>query len=135
LEAVAEIAHKHGIVLIVDNTLATPYLFNPLAHGADVVVYSATKALAGIAGAVVESGEFGYASGNYPHFEQLLWFLRDSNDKERNILQVFPDIPFTGRLRAIHLNYLSAARNALIGMCWRTIKPARNFIGILVQFR
>jgi O-acetylhomoserine (thiol)-lyase len=113
LEAVAEIAHKHGIVLIVDNTLATPYLFNPLAHGADVVVYSATKALSGhgnvIAGAVVESGKFDYGNGHYPHFEQPLWFLRDGKDQERNILQVFPEIPFTGRLRAIHLNYLGAA--------------------------
>jgi O-acetylhomoserine (thiol)-lyase len=113
IEKVADIAHRNNILLIVDNTLATPYLFNPLEYGADVVVYSATKALSGhgnvIAGAVVESGRFNYANGNFPHFEQRLWFLRDSSDKERNILQVFPEIPFTGRLRAVHLNYLGAA--------------------------
>jgi O-acetylhomoserine (thiol)-lyase len=113
VRAIAEIAHAHGIPLIVDNTLATPYLFNPLEHGADVVVYSATKALSGhgnvIAGAVVESGEFDYGNGRFPQFEQDLWFLRDENDRERNILQVFPTIPFTGRLRAVHLNYLGAA--------------------------
>jgi O-acetylhomoserine (thiol)-lyase len=113
IDAIAKIAHRHGIALIVDNTLATPYLFNPLAHGADVVVYSATKALSGhgnvIAGAVVESGAFDYGNGHFPQFEQPLWFLRDADDKERNILQVFPETPFTGRLRAVHLNYLGAA--------------------------
>ena len=113
IEAIARIARARGILLIVDNTLATPYLFNPFDYGADIVVYSATKGLSGhgnvIAGVVIESGKFNYANGNYPHFERPLWFLRDENDKERNILQVFPDIPFTGRLRAVHLNYLGAA--------------------------
>ncbi len=113
LKAIAEIAHAHGIPLIVDNTLATPYLLNPFEYGADVVVYSATKALSGhgnvIAGIVLESGKFHYGNGKFPHFEKPLWFLRDEKDAERNILQVFPDIPFTGRLRAIYLNYLGAA--------------------------
>jgi O-acetylhomoserine (thiol)-lyase len=113
LEAIAEIAHTHGIPLIVDNTLATPYLLNPFEHGADVVVYSATKALSGhgnvIAGIVLESGKFNYGNGNFPHFEKPLWFLRDGKDTDRNILQVFPDNPFTGRIRAVHLNYLGAA--------------------------
>lgn len=112
-EAIAGIAHAHGIPLIVDNTVATPYLFNPFEYGADIVVYSATKALSGhgnvIAGVVLESGKFDYGNGNFPQFEQPLWFLRDSDDNERNILQVFPNIPFTGRLRAVHLNYLGAA--------------------------
>lgn len=112
-DAIAKIAHSHGIPLIVDNTLATPYLFNPFEHGADVVVYSATKGLSGhgnvIAGLVVESGRFNYANGNFPHFEKPLWFLRDENDTERSILDVFAQTPFTGRLRAIHLNYLGAA--------------------------
>jgi O-acetylhomoserine (thiol)-lyase len=113
LEQFSELAHKNGIVLIVDNTLATPYLLDPFAYGADVVVYSATKALSGhgnvIAGLVVESGKFDYASGRYPHFEKPLWFLRDANDNKRSMLEIFPDIPFTGRIRAIHLNYLGAA--------------------------
>ena len=66
IEALAELAHKHEIPLIVDNTVATPYLFNPFKHGADIVVYSATKALGGhgntIAGLVLESGNFTYSS-------------------------------------------------------------------------
>jgi O-acetylhomoserine (thiol)-lyase len=113
LEALARLAHAHGILLIVDNTLATPYLLNPFEHGADVVVYSATKALSGhgnvIAGLVVESGSFDYANGNYPQFTEPLWFLRDGEDRPRGILQIFPDSPFTGRLLAVHLNYLGAA--------------------------
>jgi O-acetylhomoserine (thiol)-lyase len=113
IEAVAAIAHARGIPLIVDNTLATPYLLNPFEYGADIVVYSATKGLSGhgnvIAGAVLESGVFDYANGKFPHFTQALWFLRDGNDRERSIIEVFPKTPFTGRLRAVHLNYLGAA--------------------------
>jgi O-acetylhomoserine (thiol)-lyase len=60
LEALAALAHRHGLVFITDNTVATPYLLNPIEYGSDVVVYSATKALTGhgnvIAGIVVESG-------------------------------------------------------------------------------
>ena len=61
LEKIAEIAHKHNIPLIVDNTLATPYLLNPFEFGADVVVYSATKGLSGhgnvIAGVILENNK------------------------------------------------------------------------------
>lgn len=65
ISAVAEIAHKNGVPLIVDNTVATPVLIRPIEHGADVVVYSATKFLSGhgnaIVGAIVDSGKFDYA--------------------------------------------------------------------------
>jgi len=113
IEKIAAVAHRAGILLIVDNTLATPYLLNPFDYGADIVVYSATKGLTGhgnvIAGVVLESGKFDYGNGNYEHFLQPLWFLRDADDRERSILDVFPNEPFTGRLRALHLNYLGAA--------------------------
>ena len=65
IAAVAEVAHKNGVPLIVDNTVATPVLIRPIEHGADVVVYSATKFLSGhgnaIVGAIVDSGKFDYA--------------------------------------------------------------------------
>ncbi|MDR1083202.1 MAG: PLP-dependent transferase [Coriobacteriales bacterium] len=113
LEALSRLAHANDIPLIVDNTLATPFLLNPFEFGADVVVYSATKALSGhgnvIAGLVVESGRFDYGNGKFPQFSEPHWVLRDENDVPRNHLQLFPDAPFTGRLRAIHLNYLGAA--------------------------
>ncbi len=67
IEAVARIAHEHGLPLIVDNTVASPYLCNPFAFGADIVVHSATKYLGGhgttMAGVVVESGRFDWGSG------------------------------------------------------------------------
>lgn len=74
-EAVAEIAHRHGIIVIVDNTFASPYLFRPIEHGADVVVHSATKFLGGhgtsMGGVIVESGKFDYqASDRYPGFTE-----------------------------------------------------------------
>lgn len=72
LEAIAEIAHKHKIPVIVDNTFATPYLFRPLDHGADIVVYSATKFLGGhgtsIAGLIVDGGKFDWNNERFPNF-------------------------------------------------------------------
>ncbi|MGL6235391.1 MAG: bifunctional o-acetylhomoserine/o-acetylserine sulfhydrylase [Segniliparus sp.] len=72
IPGVSSVAHEHGIALVVDNTVATPYLINPLAHGADVVVHSATKYLAGhgtaIAGVLVDGGTFDWTSGRYPQF-------------------------------------------------------------------
>ena len=70
IEAVAAIAHRHGLPLIVDNTFATPYLRRPLEHGADIIVHSATKFIGGhgtaIGGCIVESGEFAWDNGNFP---------------------------------------------------------------------
>lgn len=68
LEAIAAIAHKHGIPFIVDSTFATPYLLRPIEHGADVVVHSATKFIGGhgtvMGGVVVDSGKFDWAQNN-----------------------------------------------------------------------
>ena len=65
IEALADIAHRHGIPLIVDNTFATPYLLRPIEHGADIVVHSATKFIGGhgtvMGGVVVDSGKFDWA--------------------------------------------------------------------------
>jgi len=71
IEKIAEIAHRHAIPLIVDNTFATPYLFRPLEHGADIVVHSATKFIGGhgtaIGGVIVDGGKFDWeASGKFP---------------------------------------------------------------------
>jgi O-acetylhomoserine (thiol)-lyase len=75
ISAVAEVAHANGVPLIVDNTVATPYLLNPLDHGADIVVHSATKFLGGhgtaIAGAIVDGGSFDFSSNDkFPQFTE-----------------------------------------------------------------
>lgn len=71
IDALAELAHKHGLPLVVDNTFGTPYLIRPIEHGADIVVHSATKFIGGhgttLGGVIVDSGKFDWeASGNYP---------------------------------------------------------------------
>lgn len=99
LPAIAEIAHKHGILLIVDNTFATPYLYRPLDLRADVVVESATKFIGGhgtsMGGTIVENGKFDYRdSGRYPEFT--------TPDPQYNGL-VFADLDggaFTTKVRA-----------------------------------
>ena len=71
IDAIAEIAHKHGLPLVIDNTFGTPYLIRPIEHGADIVVHSATKFIGGhgttLGGIIVEAGKFNWKeSGNYP---------------------------------------------------------------------
>ena len=71
IDAIAEIAHKHGLPLVIDNTFGTPYLIRPIEHGADIVVHSATKFIGGhgttLGGIIIDSGKFDWkASGKYP---------------------------------------------------------------------
>jgi O-acetylhomoserine (thiol)-lyase len=72
ISAVATIAHENGLPLIVDNTLPTPYLMQPLKHGADIVVHSATKFIGGhgtsIGGVIVDGGKFDWTNGRFPSF-------------------------------------------------------------------
>jgi O-acetylhomoserine (thiol)-lyase len=115
-EAVAAIAHKHGLLLIVDNTFGTPYLTQPLDHGADVVVHSATKFIGGhgtsMGGVIVENGKFDYtATDRYPGFT--------TPDDTYNGL-VWKDVApaaFTTKVRAQTLRDLGA-----------TISPFNSFL-------
>ena len=75
IDAIAAIAHKHGLPLVIDNTFGTPFLIRPIEHGADVVVHSATKFIGGhgttLGGIIVESGKFDWrASGKYPNIAE-----------------------------------------------------------------
>ncbi len=75
IDAVAAIAHRHGIPVVIDNTFGTPYLIRPIEHGADIVVHSATKFIGGhgttLGGIIVESGKFDWsASGKYPNIAE-----------------------------------------------------------------
>ncbi|OOM80885.1 O-acetylhomoserine aminocarboxypropyltransferase/cysteine synthase family protein [Clostridium sp. BL-8] len=107
IEPVANLAHEHGIPLIVDNTFATPYLLRPFEYGADIVCYSATKYLAGhgttIVGAVVESGGFNWLNGKFPQFEKFYQEYKDTIGKE-----ILDKTMFTKRLRIRYLTDLGA---------------------------
>ena len=75
IDAIAEIAHKRGIPVVVDNTFGTPYLIKPFEHGADIVVHSATKFIGGhgttLGGIIIESGKFDFKAGNrFPHITE-----------------------------------------------------------------
>ncbi len=112
-EAIAEAAHRHGVPLVVDNTIATPYLFRPFEHGADIIVYSATKGLTGhgnvIAGLVVERGNFEYDPGRFPHFHERSYKMRDLNGNLRSPLEFAPRFPFVAALRIFYLEFIGAA--------------------------
>ena len=75
LDAISELAHRHGLPVVVDNTFGTPYLIRPIEHGADIVVHSATKFIGGhgttLGGIIVESGTFNWKeSGKYPNIAE-----------------------------------------------------------------
>ena len=74
IAGVADAAHRHGLPLVIDNTLASPYLCRPFEHGADIVVHSATKYIGGhgtsMGGVMVESGKFPWDNGNFPQMTQ-----------------------------------------------------------------
>lgn len=110
----ARIAHRANVPLVVDNTLATPYLFRPLEHGADIVVHSATKGIGGhgnaLGGAVLEKGGFAWSPELFPalHEPQRILRRRESGEP-RSFLEASPQTAFTLRLRLTHLAYLGAA--------------------------
>ena len=99
ISALGRIAHERSLPLIVDNTLATPYLFRPIEHGADLVIHSLTKFLNGhgsaVGGIIVDSGKFPWPLDKYPDFKLA---------KERR-----PDAPFLDKVwREIHINFGTA---------------------------
>ncbi len=109
IEAVAAIAHKHKVPLIVDNTFATPYLFRPLEHGADIVIESATKFIGGhgtvLGGVVIEGGNFDWrASGKFAQFSEP-----DPSYHGECFYDLFGDAAFVTRIRSVLLRDCGAA--------------------------
>lgn len=113
IESLAEVAHRHDIPLIVDNTVATPYLFNPIKYGADIVIYSLTKAIGGhgstIAGAILESDSFHYSKEKYPQFYETSYKIKDRYGNRRSPYDIDPDAPLGIHLRAFYLEFIGAA--------------------------
>ncbi|MBR5957724.1 MAG: O-acetylhomoserine aminocarboxypropyltransferase/cysteine synthase [Salinivirgaceae bacterium] len=110
IEAVAEVAHRHNIPLIVDNTFGTPYLIRPLEHGADVVVHSATKFLGGhgssLGGVIVDGGKFNWKA-NADKFPTLA--LPDPSYHGAVFADVAGAAAFVTRIRAVILRDTGAA--------------------------
>ena len=108
IDALAEMCNRHGVPLVVDNTFATPYLFRPLEHGADIVVESATKFIGGhglvLGGLIVENGKFDWeGSGRFPHLVDP-----DPSYHGVSFVRDCADSPFCTRVRAIILRDMGA---------------------------
>ncbi|QEY14573.1 O-acetylhomoserine aminocarboxypropyltransferase/cysteine synthase [Cellvibrio sp. KY-GH-1] len=107
---VAEIAHRHGVPLIVDNTVATPYLLRPIEHGADIVVHSLTKYLGGhgtsVGGAIVDSGKFPWAS-----YKQKFKRLNEPDVSYHGVVytEALGAAAYIGRARVVPLRNTGAA--------------------------
>lgn len=112
IESLAKLAHEYEIPLIVDNTLATPYLFNPIKYGADIVVYSATKGINGhgstIGGLIVDSGNFNWDNKKFKQFREKNYVIKDLDGTERDFIEVFGDTAFAGKIRIDYLTNFGA---------------------------
>ncbi len=109
IEAVAEIAHRHGIPLVIDNTFGTPYLIRPIEHGADIVVHSATKFIGGhgtsLGGVIVDSGKFDWAaSGKFPQLSEP-----DPSYHGIRFTEAVGAAAYVTRIRAVLLRDMGAA--------------------------
>src|SRR5690606_25415201 len=119
IEGFAEVAHSHGIPLVIDNTFATPYLCRPIEHGADIVVHSATKFIGGhgavIAGVVVESGRFPWDNGKFPGIVEPS--------------PAYHGLRFWENFR--EFAYLTKARTALVRDLGPALSPFNSFLLLL----
>ncbi len=113
IDAISEIAHKYGVPVVVDNTVATPYLYRPFEHGADIAVYSATKEINGhgnvIAGLVVEKGDFPFDEKKFPQFYSKEWKLRDLQDNPRSATEFIPGAPVIASLKLFFTEFFGGA--------------------------
>ncbi len=102
ITAVADVAHAHGLPLMIDNTVPSPFLCQPFKHGADIVIHSATKYIGGhgtsIGGLIVESGKFPYDNGNFPD-------MVDASDGYHGVrfYETFGDFAYTMKARMEYL--------------------------------
>jgi O-acetylhomoserine (thiol)-lyase len=116
IEAVAAVAHEAGIPLIIDNTLPSPFLVNPLVHGADVVVHSATKFIGGhgtsIGGVIVDGGKFPWDNGKFPGFTEP--------DPSYHGLEIYPTLG--------ELAFIAKARIQMLRDYGPALSPFNSFL-------
>ena len=145
-EAIAEIAHAHGMPVICDNTVATPILFRPIEHGIDIVVHSCTKFIGGhgnsIGGAIVDSGRFDWTNGRYPELTEpdpsyhglryveavgeLAYIIKARTQVLRDMgscLSPFNAFLFLQGLETLHLRMPRHSENALALATWLERHP------------
>ncbi|WP_034993034.1 O-acetylhomoserine aminocarboxypropyltransferase/cysteine synthase family protein [Liquorilactobacillus vini] len=112
VSALAKLAHANKIPLIIDNTFPTPYLFNPIKYGADVVVYSSTKGIGGygnvVSGVVVDGGNFDWTKEKFPQFFEDEITLKKPGRKDISFAGVFGKKAFIQRLRTKYLRLMGA---------------------------
>lgn len=136
MDALAELAHKYQIHLVVDNTFGTPYWIRPIEHGADIVVHSATKFIGGhgttLGGVIVDSGRFDWkASGKYPA-------ITDPNDSYHGVVfsQAAPGAAFVTYIRAVILRDMGAAISPLLHFfCFREQKRSPFVWNVMPKIR
>ncbi|MBR3430388.1 MAG: O-acetylhomoserine aminocarboxypropyltransferase/cysteine synthase [Clostridia bacterium] len=113
IDRIAAVAHKYNIPVVVDNTVATPYLYRPFEHGADIAVYSATKEINGhgntIAGLVVEKGDFPYEEKRFPQFFEKEWKMRDLQDRSRTPSEFIEGAPVIASLKIFYTEFFGGA--------------------------
>ncbi|QBF46369.1 bifunctional o-acetylhomoserine/o-acetylserine sulfhydrylase [Janibacter limosus] len=125
IAAIADAAHAAGVPLVVDNTIATPYVLRPIEHGADVVVHAATKFLGGhgnsIAGVIVDAGKFDYAADpeKFPNYNEP--------DPGYHGLRYGPDLGINGVMGA-NLSFILKARVQLLRDLGPAISPFNAFL-------
>ncbi|MDX9755629.1 MAG: homocysteine synthase [bacterium] len=122
IQAVADIAHENKIPLIVDNTVPSPYLVNPIEHGADVVMHSTTKFIGGhgtsIGGIIVDSGKFDWGNGKFPQFTEP-----DPSYHGMKIWDTFGNLPGVGNIA-----YIIKARVQLLRDMGPAMSPFNAFL-------
>ena len=133
IEPLAKLAHSHGIALIVDNTVPTPYLLNPVKFGADIVVHSTTKGITGhgnaIGGAIIDGGNFDWANGRFPQFTARQQVI--SNDRAgewHSFAEKFGNAAFIKRIRIKYLRTFGAVQspfNAYLSLVGLETLPQR----------
>ncbi|AMK57712.1 O-acetylhomoserine aminocarboxypropyltransferase/cysteine synthase family protein [Bifidobacterium angulatum] len=116
IEGLAQLAHKHGIPLIVDNTVPTPYLLRPIDFGADIVVHSTTKGITGhgnaIGGVVVDAGRFDWTNGKFPQFTRDDLVISDQKAGQWNsFASRFGNQAFIKRVRTKYLRTFGAVQS------------------------
>lgn len=117
IQAVADIAHEHGLPLMIDNTVPSPFLCQPFKHGADIVIHSATKYIGGhgtsIGGLIVESGKFPYDNGNFPD-------MVDASEGYHGVrfYETFGDFAYTMKARMEYLRTMGPALSPFNAFCF-----------------